>query len=85
MTTIFTKFMPRTDTKPARVKAWTSTRGQGCYNDYAYGISPLDNHILTMHKLCDRLSLDYSHATRGPMPYGYVFILNNNELVTHAE
>ena len=61
MPTIFTKFVPRTDQLPARVKAWTQTRGEAAYWPYTESLSKIGNHAAACDRLARKLKWQDQH------------------------
>jgi len=74
MPTIFTKFVPRTDQLPARVKAWTQTRGEAAYITHESRKSVIENHATACDKLARKLHWNDCHFVGAPLGYGFAFV-----------
>lgn len=71
---ILTKHVPATDTLPARIRAWTFTRGQAVYTRYDPALSTQANHEAACRELATKAHWEDRHFLCDVSPDGYIFV-----------
>jgi hypothetical protein len=75
-TAIITKFIPASNTKPARVKASANDRSITISYDHALSLSNAENHAVAAQALMQKFGWTGSLVC-GALEHGYVFVITD--------
>lgn len=79
MQSILTKYMPATNTKPSRIKAWTSGGAKTIVRSYQHELSTDDEHMRVAQELAGIMgwSGEFIEGSLGDKQGGNVYVINS--------